>query len=81
MTQKINTILDTLNGVNPLIKGVGGVTAMQLVETLPTDPNTYIDIFKLLIQLGIGIATLMNLIRNGRKPKNPTQENDSTGRV
>lgn len=70
-----NQILDSLNNVSPLIKGVGSITAMQVIESVPTDSN-FSEIIKLIIQLGIGLVTLINLIRNSKdKPK----KNDNQG--
>lgn len=72
-----NQILDSLNNVSPLIKGVGSITAMQVIESVPTDSN-FSEIIKLIIQLGIGLVTLINLIRNSKdKPK----KNDNQGGI
>lgn len=43
---------------------VGGTTisSIQLLDTIPTDPNTWMAIGKLIVQIAIGVVTLYKMI-------------------
>ncbi|MCZ8168769.1 hypothetical protein [Flavobacterium sp.] len=53
-----------------LIVGSLGLTSTQVVQTVPTDGTPTSEIIKIVVQLVIGIATLVGLFKKPKTPKN-----------
>lgn len=53
-----------------ILTALFGITALEVTnKALPIDVNLIQQIGTLVIQIAIGIVTLMQLIRSGKKPK------------
>ena len=53
-----------------LIVGSLGLTSTQVVQNVPTDGTPTSEIIKIVVQLVIGIATLVGLFKKPKTPKN-----------
>jgi hypothetical protein len=57
--------------IENFVKGVSGIGAVEIINQtpIPLDP-AYTDIFKLLLQLVIAVATLFSIKKNNDSMKN-----------
>jgi hypothetical protein len=53
-----------------LMVGTLGLSSSQVVQTVPTDGTPTSEIIKIVVQLVIGIATLVGLFKKPKTPKN-----------
>lgn len=53
-----------------LIVGSLGLVSTQVVQTVPTDGTPTSEIIKIVVQLVIGIATLIGILKKPKTPKN-----------
>lgn len=56
-----------LNG--KLMVGTLGLTTTQVVQTVPTDGTPTSEVIKIVVQLVIGLATLVGLFKKKKEPK------------
>jgi hypothetical protein len=52
-----------------LTVGTLGLSSSQVVQTLPTDGTPTSEIIKIVVQLVIGVATLIGLFKKPKTPK------------
>jgi hypothetical protein len=52
-----------------LTVGTLGLSSSQVVQTLPTDGTPMSEIIKIVVQLVIGVATLIGLFKKPKTPK------------
>lgn len=55
--------------VYKLTVGTLGLSSSQVVQTLPTDGTPTSEIIKIVVQLVIGLATLIGLFKKPKTPK------------
>lgn len=53
-----------------LMVGTLGLTTTQVVQTVPTDGTPTSEVIKIVVQLVIGLATLVGLFKKKKEPKN-----------
>lgn len=53
-----------------LMVGTLGLTTTQVVQTVPTDGTATSEVIKIVVQLVIGLATLVGLFKKKKEPKN-----------
>ena len=50
------------------ILGASGITGVELLQTIPTEPANIETIIKLIIQVAVGIATIWAMFRKKKTP-------------
>lgn len=53
--------------ITQTFKGLTGIGGIQLLDIIPTDPATVMDIIKIVTQIAIGIVTIWSMLKKKKK--------------